>query len=778
MAFAFSVALMMAVVSQPVLAQQAPASAPAASQSATTPLVASIAVTGLKAVSEQLVRSQLEVKVGEPYSPSKVARDIRRLSNQGHFDSVKVDAQDVSGGLAITYVVTEKRIIEEIKILGNDKVRVNKIRAVLSWKEGDAFSLESHDKERKAITKLYEEKGLANTSVDINVEEIGLSHVRVVYVIHEGKKARVREITFEGNDTLTAHKLKKIMKTKRAFWFLGGKYNEQKFEDDLGRIVDEYGNIGHLEASVAKTDIAYSEDGKKMDVKIALAEGPQYKVGALNPVNNKVYDNDEIEKLAKVHAGDVHNKGQVTKDAEEIQKGYESSGYVNAEVTPQVAMDRENKTTNVAYNVKEGDLKYVKEVDIVGNNVTKDEVIRRNIAVQPGERFDGQAIKMSERALENTRYFENVRLSVQDIEGDELYSKLMTSVEEGKTGSFNFGVGYSSEERLGGNIELKRTNFDILNWPTFTGGGQIFSTKLQVGDVRNQYNLSFTDPEFLGYPLAFGFDFFDESYDYEDQGDYQEETRGAQIRFGKALSPYLSIRTALRFSDVDYSDLAFAWMYTPTWRHELQPSTTISNSWGLEHNTLDVYRDPTSGHKHELTLTFAGLGGDNDFLKVEHDSTWYKALDKNKKWVLSFRTREGWIDATGSSEWVPISERFFAGGTTTVRGYKNRSIGPEARRFWFSPETEPIGGTMRILENLELKYKLTKQFRFYTFIDGGKVWSDDDFDDGGDMKFSAGIGIGVDIPKMGPIRVDYGIPLNPDSDQGSGRIHLMTGLRF
>lgn len=748
-------------------------------QQAAPPSIKEIKIEGLERISEQLVRSQLEVQVGQSFNHSAIARDIRRLYALGHFDSIKVDAQPATDGAVLTYIFEEKRIIAEIKILGCKKLRPAKIRAVLSWKEGDSFGADAYDEERTAILKLYEEKGFANSSVDIQVEKVGPSRVRIIYTITEGRKARIRAIDFEGNNALTAHKLRKVMKTKRAFWFLGGKYNEEKLEMDLDKILSEYGNIGHLEAAVTGTEISYSENGKKMDVKIGVEEGAQYTVGSLGPAQNTVYDEDEIQDIIKVHAGDVHNKGQVEEDAKLIARGYQGSGYVNAEVTPQVTLDRENKTTNVVHKVQEGDLKYIKDVNITGNTVTKDEIIRRDLTLTPGDRFDGSMMELSKRALENTQYFDDVRLTLRDVDESDLFTDLMVDVDEGKTGNFFFGANYSTEEKIGGFVELRLNNFDIANWPKFTGGGQVFSTRLQLGSVRNRYNLSFTDPEIGGYPLMFGFDVYNESYEYSDESDYTEEMTGGQLRFGKTLSPFVMARMSMRYTDYDYSDIAGRWLYTREWRRLLDPNTTIANTWGIERNTLDYFRDPTKGSKHELYVTGAGFGGDNNFVKIEHDSIWYRALDEDKKWILSFRTRQGWVNEFGSSDFVPLSDRFFAGGASTVRGYKTHQIGPKSRRFWLPwSDEEPTGGELRLVDNLELKYKVTKAFRLYAFVDAGGVWETTSDFGFGDMRYSAGLGFGVDVPKMGPIRIDYGIPLNPEDDEGSGRLHMQSGFRF
>ncbi|HOT50040.1 MAG TPA: BamA/TamA family outer membrane protein, partial [Candidatus Hydrogenedentes bacterium] len=414
---------------------------------------------------------------------------------------------------------------------------------------------------------------------------------------------------------------------------------------------------------------------------------------------------------------------------------------------------------------------------ITGNSVTKDEVIRREMLVSPGDRVDGNRLTLSRQQLENTHYFDTVRLTLHDIEDSDLYTNLLANVEESKTGSFNFGMGYSSEESVGGFAEFRLNNFDIANPPSFAGGGQIFSTRLYIGTIREQYNLSFTDPEIFGYPLGMGFDVFDESYRYSRRSHFTEESLGGQIRFIKRLSPSVTLRTAIRYSDVSYHDIASE--YTPEWRREFVESNTLSNSWSIMRKTLDHDRDPSRGSKHELVATIAGFGADNNFYRFEHDSTWYFPLSSSKKWILSFRTREGWAEAYGSSDRLPISERFFVGGTDTVRGYENRDIGPKIKRYQEYKEREAIGGSLRLIDNLEVKYKVTNMLRLYAFVDAGGVWWDAGDFDFGDIKFSSGLGLGFDIPRMGPLRVDWGVPINPDSDQvRSGRLHLMTGFAF
>jgi len=735
---------------------------------------------GLEFVSPQLVRQEVEVQAGVSFNPRAVARDIRNLYDLDFFTTIKADVQPVTGGVAVTYIFEEKRIIDEIKIIGNDKIREREIRGRINWREGTAFVADQYAQEREAILQLYQEKGFPNAVVDIIVEEIGAGRVRITYQIDEGAKARIKDIEFQGNEVFTDRELRRFMETKRKFlWFLGGKYNEDQFNADLRTLVDRYGDEGRLEAEISGTDFAYSDNRKNVRITVFVEEGPEYTVGNLAIANNTVFDDDEILRLLEVQAGDVHDRSQVNEDSDLVQRGYRDSGYILAEVSPQVTLDRESKTTNITYLVQEGSLKYIRAIEITGNDVTKDEVIRRNITLVPGDRFDGSALQFSQRLLNNLRYFspqDGVRFTREIVEEDERFANLLVDVEEAQTGDWTFGVSGGSEDGVAGFTSVEFSNFDILNWPTFRGGGQNFTARVSLGTETRDFRVSFTDPEFLGNPFSLGVDVFDTRQDF-DNSDFTQETQGLGLRLGKQLSPFVSTQVGLIFEDIEFSDVP---VFAQRGLRELwtDDGSTISLQAAIVRSTLDRRFDPTEGSRHTLAFEIAGFGGDHEFYKIEQDSQWFWGLDEDDLWVASERIRVGWVNEYGDTDFVPLSDRFFVGGTSTVRGFDTRTIGPELRRFGFFGEKFNVGGEFRIVNNAELKYKLTDQIRFYLFTDAGGVWEEiSEFDLGG-MRYSIGIGFGVEVPQLGPIRVDYGFPINPEDDEGSGRLHLQSGFRF
>jgi outer membrane protein insertion porin family len=741
--------------------------------------VRSVEFSGLEErVSEQFIRSQLEVQPGQPYSRPAVSRDIIRLYALGHFVHIRVDGEISGTQIDLTYIFEEKREIDEVTVVGNRKVKLREVRAVLNWRRGAPFAEEGYEEERQALLGLYLSKGFLNATVDIVVEEVSPSRVRVTYFIEEGRKARIRSVHFVGNEALTTRKLRKAVKTKPRRFFLGGRYDEAKFENDIVNIQKEYFDRGRLEAEVLETDFVYSPNGKKLDITISLQEGEEYRVDTLEFAGNTVFDEDELLRSVEVLPGDIHNVSQVEDDGIAIREGYQDSGYVGAQIRDTVVtVDRQAKTTKVVHDISEGGLAYIREIKVIGNSVTKDEVVRRRLLLSPGDRFDGALYRASQNRAESTGYFEDVRLSLlpTDLMSDQ-WADLQMDVTEGSTGNFNFGGGFSTDAGLGGFAEVRLNNFDIMNWPRFSGGGQQFAMRLSVGELSTSYNISFTDPEIVGYPFAFGFDFFDETVETSGGSDFTQKTQGAQLRLGKALSPYVNARTSIRYADVDISNIGL--VLHPDLRELRNPGTTYSNTWGISRNTIDNPRDPTTGSSHGLQIEVAGFGGDNDFVKIEHDSNWYRNMGKEKKWVLSLRTRTGYAIPYGDKDLVSISDRFFAGGTSTVRGYENRDIGPKVRSLIWFGEKQAIGGEVRMLNSFEVKYIASEMVRLYGFVDSGGVWKSDSDIDLGDIKYSVGLGIGFNVPKMGPLRLDYGIPLNPDDDQGSGRLHLIQSFRL
>ncbi|UCD58034.1 MAG: outer membrane protein assembly factor BamA, partial [Candidatus Hydrogenedentota bacterium] len=724
-------------------------------------LIVSVEIEGNQLVSTQLIRAQLRVREGKPFARYDIQKDIARLFSLGYFSDIKADVSRKGDGVSVTYIVTERKIVREVLVLGNKKVKEQDIRAAISLRRGDTYIPKSLEKDIAAIREVYRKKGYSEAYVSASYREISPTEVEVVYEISEGQKARVREIIIENNKSLSDKAIRKSMRMRARFLWFGSLFDEEIFNRDLEAIKDLYADHGYIDAQVTDAEVEFFAEGERVRLKIFLKEGNQYFVDSVVVRGNTVFDEAQLLGLTEAKSGTYYNRTQVEQDAFEIQNFYSDQGYILASVRPRLAIDKENKEIRITHQVNERDLVYVAKVDIEGNVKTKDAVIRRELTVTPGERFDGSKIRRSRQKLLNTQFFKDVYIETEPTDQPK-HRNLIFEVEEQKTGTFNFGAGFSSNDALIGQIQITQNNFDLFNPPTFTGAGQKFNLAARPGTILSEYRLSIMEPFFMGYPFAVGFDlyFIDREY-----SEYDQQTMGAGIRLGKRITDFSSLGLGYTFSEYDISDVD---QDAPQAIKEEEGTRTKSSvTLSFTNDTRDSYIDPTTGHRYTAAFELAGgpLGAETDFTKLLGEARWYMPL--KEKFVLMTRIEAGVVEEYGDSDFVPLFERFFAGGSNSVRGYDFRDVGPRE-------DGDPVGGKSKLEGTLELSYPLIDIIRVYAFFDFGQVWRE--IEDFGQDKINTSVGLGAGLrTPLGPIRIDYGFPLNPDDDQGNGRVHFTTG---
>jgi outer membrane protein insertion porin family len=721
-------------------------------------------IVGNQVVSTQLIRAQLRVREGKPFESSDIKKDIAQLFSLGYFSDIKTDVARKGEGVEVTYLVTERSIVREVLILGHRKIDEADIRAVISSKKGDTYIPKSMEKDISAIQQLYGQKGYSRVYVNASYREISPTEVEIIYEIREGKKARVRYITIEGNSAISDRSIRKRMRIKgRALWF-GSLFDETIMKSDLEEIKRLYADNGYIDARITDAQTEFFDEGKRVRLKISVEEGEQYFIDSTGVEGHFVFDEDRLLNLTKTRPGQYYNRTQAEMDAFEIQSFYADQGYILASVKPRITIDRANHEIRLVYRVDEQELIYIAKVDIEGNVKTKDTVIRREITILPGERFDGSKVRRSRQKLLNTQFFKDISIETDSTENPR-YRNLVFDVEEDKTGSFNFGAGYSSNDSFIGQIQISQENFDLLNPPTFTGAGQKFSIALRPGTVLSEYRLSLTEPFFMGYPFATGFDLFYVDREYDE---YEQLTLGGGIRLGKRITDYSSVGLAYSLAEYDIANVEDD--APQTIRDEEGKRTKSSMTLSFTNDTRDSYIDPTTGHRYTASMEFAGgpLAADTDIMKAIVEARWYWPVWK--KLVLMSRIEAGAVTEYGGTDSVPLFERFFAGGSNSVRGYDYRDVGPRENG-------DPIGGEAKMEGTMELSHPVMEIMSAHAFFDFGQAWEQIGNFGEGRLNTSVGVGFGLRTP-VGPIRLDYGFPLNPDDDQGSGRLHFTTGISF
>lgn len=739
--------------------------------------ITAIEVTGNKTISSNTVISKMKTRVGAPYQENISSDDLKRLYLLGYFSDIKIDTEDYKGGLKIIINVTERPVIEKISFSGTRRLTMaeDKLKESLKSKESQYLDYPSLAEDSQTIRKLYEKRGFSqaeiNYLVDIDKET---NKAKIVFNAVEGKKIRIRNIYIEGNKAFSDKRMLKLLKTKRAWFFNPGVLKDEVLKEDIERVKSFYRKEGFADAAV---DYETQAGARKefLYIIIKIQEGQKYLFGNVVVSGNKdISEKDILARIKECAPGKVFSLDALKEDASNIQGLYFDRGYIFAQVEDTTSLNTYTGRIDIAYNIVENEIAYVDKIKVRGNVKTKDVVVRRELRIKPGDRFDGEKLRRSKERLQNLGFFEDVSYDTEDSDTPEK-KNLVVEVKESKTGTFSFGGGYSSVDKLVGFAEIEQKNFDWRNFPYFTGAGQDLKFRASLGSVSESFDLSFTEPWLFDYPVSFGFDAYKRSHQREsDVGyGYDEETLGGDLRLGKDISEYVKADWMYRFDTITITDISKN--ATNDLKSEEGTNTISSMQFGLSYDSRDNVFNTYKGDLLSGSFELAGgpFGGGKDFWKASGRASHYFPLFNSS--VLELRGRIGLANPYGDSEKVPIYERYFAGGAYTIRGYRERKAGPVD-----AATNDPLGGNSMLVSNIEYTYPVYNFFRLASFYDVGNVW--EKLRDAGTGGFKSGFGLGFRIKTpIGPIMLDYGIPLNkePGEDKrGNGRFHFSMSHGF
>ncbi|MFH1779360.1 MAG: outer membrane protein assembly factor BamA [Candidatus Omnitrophota bacterium] len=734
--------------------------------------VKSIYISGNKAIASSVILSKIKASVGEPYTKAAVDEDIKRIYGLGYFSDVKAEVKEYEDGIEVIFVVTERPPVGQIIFMGNKAIRDDKLKKEIKSKQDEILDEKQLKEDIRTVRELYYKKGFthANVNYAIRLDE-ATGKAIVTITVDEGKRVKIRKITFEGNRAFKTGKLLKLMATKKDTLFTSGVFNEETFEGDLEKIKAFYESQGFLDIRL-EPELKYDSTGKFLHINIKVDEGRKYLVGEIKFSGNVVISEENMRKPLKLTTGQAFNRDGLREDVNTVQGLYFEKGYIYAIVKSETFLNPSTSNIDVTYNIVENELTYVERIEIKGNIKTKDKVIRRELRVRPGEPFDGKKLQRSKERLYNLGYFEEISFDTE--KGTTLNkSNLIVEVKEAKTGEFSFGGGFSTIDKAVGFIQVTQRNFDIMNFPTFTGGGQQLVLRGEFGTVRRNYLLSFTEPWIFGYPYLFGFDVYQNTrLRSTDVGyGYDEMRRGGALRFGKEFTDYDRGDLTYRLEEVEISDVSSEATYDL--RKEEGSNNISSLTLALTRDTTDSVYNPTKGYQLFGSVEGAGgpFAGDKDFVKWYGSSSFY--IPPHENHVIELKLRAGIVDAYGNSDSVPIYERFYAGGSNTIRGFRERRVGPRD-----PSSNDPIGGEALLIGNAEYVFPIVEFIKGAVFFDAGNVWTNaEDFGSGG-YKYSTGVGVRVKTP-IGPVKLDYGFPLRVDpGEKKQGRFHFTLSRAF
>jgi outer membrane protein insertion porin family len=755
------------------------------------PIIRSIEVdyTGPSTVSKERILAQMRTRVGQPYSDQVVEQDVEALYKTGAILNVRIFAQPEGDGVKVIVSVQTRSIVREIEIEGAQRINAKRLRKEIKLKLNQPINEQQLEEARQKIIEVYQAHGFTDVSAQFRVDAIdekrGTS--RVVFTINEGAKGAVRRIHFEGNEHFSERVLRGQMKTKGktlvSFIDKSGRLDEVQLQQDLDKIREWYQDHGYIDVEIKDVRRDRSHNGP-MILTIVIVEGTQYHVGKLTISGEKAATEEKIRALLKMKEGSVYSPKALHDDAKALADAYGSGGYVDLVILPE-GTPAGPARIDVHYKIEEGDRSFLERVNIVGNTRTKDKVIRREVLIAPGDVFNTVRVDTTKKRLENLGYFSKVETYPEDT--DVAGRKDLTIlVQEKRTGSLSFGAGFSTIDQLVGFVELTQGNFDLMNWPSFTGAGQKFRLRIQYGTQRKDFILNLTEPYFLDRKLSLGGQLFYSEANYLSTL-YDQRNYGFSLEVRKPINAYIYATLGYRIQDIDIFNVSS----TASAQIQSQKGSFVESEI-LPSLVFDRRDNPLltrTGQRVTLSPYIAGgfLGGDTQIYGWDLEGSQYFHF----KWdtILVINGEIATVNQWGSGNDVPIFDRLFLGGSNNLRGFNYRDVGPK------DFTGEPLGGKSMIRATVEFTGPIVAKARWAIFYDTGLVNTDAwdfgehtlttarkpgstkppiEFDN---LASDIGVGVRLDLP-IGPLRIDYGFPLQKAGNSGGGKFNFNVGYQF
>lgn len=723
-------------------------------------LVKEIAVQGNRRVQEAVILGRVGAKIGSPFVANRTAEDIRAIFALGFFDDVQVKVEDFEGGVKLTFMVVERPFVRDIIFAGNKKEDSATLQEKIDLKLGSVYNPVEVNKGADKLKEYYETEGYFEVGITPEIEKLADGDVTVTYRIAEGRRISIDQIVIEGAQGLTPKQVKGAMDTQeREYVVLRGTVQRQRLDEDVDRIIQLYNDHGYVQARVESSEIQVDREKARATIRIVVVEGPQFKVGGADVMGNAVLPVEEIRKRIELKTGEVFSRSKLRDSVKGITDLYSAVGRASADVSPNTLQDTPGRLVNIVFEINEGPETYVERINISGNTRSEEKILRREIPMAEGDLFTSQKLARAKQKLTNLNYFDKVEAKTAPGSAKD---KIIVNIDvtEKPTGLFSIGGGYSSQDGVLGTLDLSQRNFLGKGWEVFL--------RLRGGDRLQTGTIGFTEPWLFDQPLAAGFDIFNTRRILPD---YTVNSLGGDIRLGHPLGEYSRWNAIYRVSQDRITNV------NPLGSPELisQEGTHLTSLVGLSlsRDTRDSVYDPTRGNTVSLGVDFAGVGFGEKFARSVFSSTYFQPLP----WldhVLSFRLMAGYSFGW-SKDPVPLFERFYLGGSNSLRQFKSLQVSPKDNTG------TRIGGNSELLGTVEYQIPLFFGIKAAVFYDVGQVWGPDISAgtkiDLSDLRHGVGAGLRWNSP-FGPIRVDYGIKLDQKKGESFGNFNFSAGSSF
>ena len=743
-----------------------------------------IEVRGNERVDASTIRNNVTIQPGKSFNNNDIDESVKRLFSTGLFSDVRIS---VSGG-ALVVSVSENQIVNQVVFNGNKKLKDEQLQRVVQMQPLGAYNEEILQADVQSIKDAYDAIGRSDATVNTRLVPVNGGRVNIAFEINEGDRTKISAINFVGNQAYGDGRLADVIATKRSglLSFLTRKdvYDEDKLRADEELLRRFYYNHGYADFRVLSSFAELDEARNEYVLTITVEEGERYTFGDIN-IESTVsgLNTDDLRGLLETRPGKVYSAEDVEDSILAISDRVAGMGYPFAQVTPRGDRDFANRTISVTYLVDEGTRAYVERIEIIGNTRTRDYVIRREFDLAEGDAFNQVLVRRAKKRLEALGFFETVDISTRPgSEPDRVI--LVVNVKDQPTGEFGIGGGYSNTDGFSATLDITEKNF--------LGRGQFIRGSIGKGENTQTYSISFTEPYFLGYRLAAGFDVYkneDSSYD-----GFNRIDQGVNLRVAAPITEDLTASLAYKFNQTDYDGETPTAITSNPYRNTVAAGEYITSSLtgGLVYNTLDDNQLPREGIAARFALEYAGLGGDAEYIKATGKATYFQMLSESQDIIGSVSVGAGHVAATGDN--LNVFDHFFL-GQDVIRGFDSRGFGP--RLYNGTTYSESAGGTTYFNGSLEVSAPLPMisrdlGLRMNVFADAGTLYGNDIAPAaltcatctpqtvvGADMEWRASVGVGLTwASPFGPLRIYYAEPVVKESYDETKKIGFGASTRF
>jgi outer membrane protein insertion porin family len=739
-------------------------------------IVKDIRVEGIQRTEAGTVFSYLPMKVGDTMTDEKTAAAIKALYATGFFKDVRLEARD--GVVIVT--VEERPSIAKITLSGIKEFSEEDLKNGLKQTglaEGRVLDRALLDKAEQELQRQYFNRGKYAVEIKSTLTPLERNRVAVQFDVVEGDSAKIQQINIVGNQAFKEKELLSQFTSSTSGWLTwytkNDQYSKSRLAGDIESLRSFYLNRGYLEFNVESTQVSISPDKQGIFITVNVIEGPQYKVSDVKLAGQMLVPEAELKELITIKPGEVFARDRLTETTKKIGDRLGNDGYAFANVNAVPELDKDKGTVAFTLFVDPGRRVYVNRVNVAGNTKTRDEVVRREIRQMEGAYYDAEKINRSRDRLNRLGFFNEVNIETPGVSGTTDQVDVNVSVAEKSTGNVMLGAGFSSSEGLVLSGSVSQSNV--------FGTGNRLSLQLNTGSVNTVYALSFTNPYFTIDGISLGYDLYRRDVDsgeLDDVSEYETSTAGAGVRFGLPVNERDFISFGLVYEDTSldvYNDNdplneSIQERFVREFGEE-NDTLRVDTSWSRD--TRNSFLFPTKGVLQRIAAEVGTPAGSLQYYKLSLQHQQFISLGKD--FTLMLNGEVGIGDGLNDKP-LPFFKNFYAGGTSSVRGFKAGTLGPK------DLYGDALGGDTRLVGNAELIFPLPglkddQSLRMSAFIDAGAVWGPSDgnplnpynglyesfaFDD---LRYSAGVAV-LWVSPMGPLKFSLAAPLvEKDGDE-------------